>query len=116
MPATLRWLAIHTSTPASTRARAMSGLHVGKADRQVGREREDAVDLRARERRDARLLVTRLGRAHGEAGDADDAVLLAERVEHLGRLFGEADDAARADGGHAPKYPRSTTADERCAR
>ena len=45
--------------------------------------------------RDAGLLLAGLRRPHRESGDADDPVLLAEEVEGLGGLFGEADDAFR---------------------
>ncbi len=75
------------------------GLDVGKADREIGLEREDRVDLRADERGDLRLLLARARRTHGESRDADDAALLAERVEHFGRFFGEADDALGAAHG-----------------
>ena len=40
-------------------------------------------------------LLPRLGRADGVARDADDAIALAQQVERLGRLLGQADDAAR---------------------
>ena len=75
------------------------GLHVGKPDRQVGLQGQDLVDLGAGEGADARFLVAGLGRPHGKSGDADDAVLLAQRVEHLGGFFGQADDAL-GQGGH----------------
>src|SRR5690606_21551380 len=76
------------------------GLDVGKADREVGFQREDFTDLRTGERGDLRLLAARTWRAHGEAGNADDAILLAERVQDLGRLLGEADDAPRTRDAH----------------
>ena len=41
--------------------------------------------------------LARDGRAHGEPTDADDAFLLTERIQRLGGLFGEADDALGAD-------------------
>jgi hypothetical protein len=69
------------------------GLDVREADREVGLERQDLVQLRADERRHAGLLLARAGRAHGEARDADDALLFAERIEHLGGLLGQADNA-----------------------
>src|SRR3546814_7709504 len=58
----------------------------------------DLADLRAGEGADLGLFLARPRRAHGEAADADDPVLLAERVQHLGGLLGQADDALRADG------------------
>ena len=76
-----------------------------------GSQREDLVDLRAGEGADLRLLRARPRRPHGEAGDADDAVLLAERVQHLGRLFGQADDAPRAGSRvQHPLLPRAIDA------
>jgi hypothetical protein len=72
------------------------GLDVGETDDQVRLELQDLADLRAGEGRHLRLLAARARRPHGEAGDADDALLLADRVENLGRLFGQADDTARA--------------------
>ena len=76
------------------------GLHVGKADRQVGLQLEDPIDLGAGEGADLGLLLPRARRAHREARDADDAALLAQRVQHLGGLFGQADDAF-GQRGHA---------------
>ena len=49
----------------------------------------------AGESADLRFLAARLRRPHGKAGNADDAVGLAQRVERFGRLLGEADDTAR---------------------
>jgi hypothetical protein len=79
------------------------GLDVGKANRQVRLQLQDLADLRAGERRHLGLFLARLRWTHGEAGNADDAVLLAERVQHLGRLLGHAHDAPRiklAPGAH----------------
>jgi hypothetical protein len=44
------------------------GLEVGEADREVGLERQDLVELRRDERRDARLFFAGPGRADREAG------------------------------------------------
>ena len=41
-------------------------------------------------------------RPHREAGDADDPLLLAQRVQDLGRLLRQADDALRVH-----RYPRA---------
>ena len=68
-------------------------LQVREAEHEVGTQRDDAVDLRAGECGHFRLLAPRPRRAHGEARDADDARVLAEEVQRLGRLLGEADDA-----------------------
>jgi len=60
------------------------GLQVRETQHQVGFERQDLVDL---------------GGEKGVTRDADDAVLLAQQVEDLGGLFGQADDAARVEVG-----------------
>ena len=83
MPSTLRWLLIHTSTPWRISSAAMSAWMSEKPTTKSGSQLEDLVDLRAGERADLRLLAARDRRAHGEAADADDAVLLAERVQRL---------------------------------
>ena len=70
------------------------GLQIREREDEVGLERLDLVVARVEERRHLRLLP-RLRRPHRVAGDADDAIALAEQVERLGGLFGEADDAAR---------------------
>src|SRR5690606_410309 len=82
------------------------GLDVGEADRKIRPERQDRLDLGTGERADLGLLAPGLRRAHGEAADADDAVLFAEGVKRLRRLLGEADDAARA---HQPTRLRKYT-------
>src|SRR5690606_23261182 len=82
------------------------GLDVGEADRKIRPERQDRLDPGAGECADLGLLAPRLRRAHGEAADADDAVLLAQRVKGLRRLLGEADDAARP---HQPTRLRKYT-------
>src|SRR4030095_15018291 len=61
----------------------------------------NAVDLRADERRHLRLLAPRTRRPHREARDADDAPVLFEQIQCLGRLLREADDAARIVVGRA---------------
>ena len=68
-------------------------LQVGEAEYEVGLEREDAVNLGAGEGRYPRLLAPRPRRADGEAGNADDAPVLAQQVERFGGLLGETDDA-----------------------
>ena len=72
------------------------GLDIGKPDHEIRPELEDFVDLRGGEGADFRFLAARARRAHGETGDADDAMRLTERVKRLGGLFGQADDAFRA--------------------
>src|SRR5262249_2798131 len=58
---------------------------------EVGRDRLDRGEVGLDERADARLRRD-LGRALGVLADSDDAVALAEEVEHLDRLLGEACD------------------------
>jgi hypothetical protein len=70
-------------------------LQVGKTEDAVRLERQDLVDLRGEEGAHLRLLVTRAARPHGVAGDADDARLLAQQVQPLRRLLGQAHDALR---------------------
>ena len=57
------------------------------------------IDLAVEERADARLLVPRTARPHRVAADADDAAFLAQQVQPLRRLLGQADDALRAAHG-----------------
>src|SRR5487761_27059 len=59
-------------------------LQVGEAEYEIGSQLEDAVDLRAGERRDAWLLLARPRRPHREARDPDDTVLFTEQVQRLG--------------------------------
>ena len=68
------------------------GLQIGEGEHQVRLQRVDLVELRVDERGDLRLLP-RLGRSHGVARHADDAVALSEQVERLSRFLGQADDA-----------------------
>src|SRR5690606_3954131 len=71
------------------------GLDIGETDYQVRLQVEDGADLRAGEGGYFRLFPARARRAHGESRYADDAIFLAQRIEHFGRLFGQADDALR---------------------
>src|SRR5207342_1854389 len=72
------------------------GLDVGKTHNEVRLQLQDLADLRRGEGADLRLLPACDRRAHGEAADADDAMLLAQRVQHFRGLLGEADDALRS--------------------
>ena len=67
-------------------------LQVREAEYEIRLERDDAIDFRRRECRNLRLLATRSRRPHREAGDADDAPLLAEQVQGFRRLLRETDD------------------------
>src|SRR5215469_16725384 len=83
-------------------------LEVGERQNQIRLQREDLADVRGRESAYPRLLVASQRRAHHVARDADDAVLLAEQVERLDRLFGEADKSARGEH-QTVAYPSSRT-------
>ena len=76
------------------------GLQVGKAEHEVGLERDDALDIGAGEGRHLGLLAPSARRAHREARNSDNAPLLAEKVERFGRLLGQADDALGEFGAH----------------
>src|SRR5690606_8298213 len=67
-------------------------LDVGEGQDQIRLELQDARDGGREEGRDARLFLAHPRRADGITRDADDAVLLAEEVEGLYGLLGEADD------------------------
>ena len=92
--ATLRWLNVTTFMPRRTSSRDEIRLQIGERQHEVRLQRLDLVELRVDERRHLRL-EPRLGRTDGVAGDADDAITLAEEVERLGRFFGQTDDARR---------------------
>jgi len=61
----------------------------------LGTPMRKAFTFRAGDGGHSRLFSASLRRTHDIAGDADDAVLLAEQVEGLDGLFGEADNSAR---------------------
>ena len=82
---------------AADQRRGDVGLEVRERQHQVGREREDLVDVGRDEGGDARLLAPHARRPHRIAGHADDARLLAEQVERLDGLLGQADDALRRE-------------------
>ena len=56
-------------------------LKVGKSKNKVRLKRKNLRDVCRGERRDTRLLAPHLRRTHGIAGDADDTILFAEKVE-----------------------------------
>src|SRR5215469_10357975 len=70
-------------------------LEVGERQDEIRLQCEDLVDIRRREGAYPRLLAASLRRAHDVAGDADDAVLLAEQIEGLNGFLGKADNSAR---------------------
>ena len=71
----------------------------------------DAADPRARERRDPGLLLARPRRANGEAGYADDAILLAKGIENFGGFFREADNTFRECAGHGSPHGEELSPD-----
>ena len=71
------------------------GLDIGEANHEIRLQGENAVELGADEGRDARFLAARARRTHGKSRDADDPLFQPERVQNLGGLFGQTDDAPR---------------------
>jgi hypothetical protein len=80
-------------------------LKIREPEHEIGLELEDPIDLRAREGGDFRFLLPCSRRAHREAGNTDDAPLLAERVQRLRCLLRHADDAF----GVGCVHPRNST-------
>ena len=107
MPAMSRWLKTWMATPARTRSATMFGLQVGEGQHEIGLERENLRDVRGDEGGNPRLLAADLRRPHRIAGDADDTVLLAEQIQRLDGLFGEANDPAGWELAHADDMPNS---------
>ena len=83
----------------------MFGLQVGEGQHEIGLERENLRDVRGDEGGNPRLLAADLRRPHRIAGDADDTVLLAEQIQRLDGLFGEANDPAGWELAHADDMP-----------
>jgi len=81
--------------PAANQIGSDVGLEIGECQNEVGLQRQDLVDVRRGEGTHARLFPARLWWAHDIAGDPDDAVLLAEQIQRLDGLFGEADNSTR---------------------
>ncbi|MNV47105.1 hypothetical protein D3C71_1389610 [compost metagenome] len=86
------------------------GLDIGEANRQIRLQLQNLAHLGTGERADLGFVATRLRWAHGEAADADDAILLAQRVQRFSRFFGQADNATRADHGAANSVVSTNTA------
>ena len=84
-----------------------TGLQVGEGEHEIGLQRQDLWNVRRDEGRNPRLLAADLWRPHRIAGDTDDAVLLAEQVQCLHGLFGQADDPAGWELAHADDMPNS---------
>ena len=99
-----RWLKTWMATPARTRSATMSACRSEKASTRSGSQREDLRNVRRDEGRHPRLLAPDPRRPHRIAGDADDAVLLAEQIQRLDGLFGETDDPAGRELAHGRRY------------
>ena len=84
----------HDRNAAPDQLRGEIGLKVRESQDEVRIQRLNLVELRADERRHAWLL-TRFGRTHRIARDADDAMALTEEVQRFSRFFGQTDDALR---------------------
>ena len=69
------------------------GLQIGERQHQIGIERENLWHIRGDEGRHPRLLAPHPRRPHRIARHAGDAVFLAEEIERLHGLLGQADDA-----------------------
>jgi hypothetical protein len=111
-----RYVALVEDVDGDARAHQIGGdirLQVGEGQHQIGLECENFRDIRGDEGGNPRLLAADLRRPHRIAGDADDAVLLAEQVQRFDGLFGEANDPAGwelAHGAHMPNSGRHVTA------
>ena len=81
------------------------GLKIGEGEHEVRRERQDLRDVGGDEGGNPFLLAPDLRRPHRIAGDADDAVLLAEQVQGLHSFLGEADNAAGREVLHGVSIP-----------
>ena len=86
-----------------------AGLQVGEGQHEIGLERQNFRDVRGDEGGNPRLLAADLRRPHRIAGDADDAVLLAEQIQRLDGLFGEANDPAGWELAHGGRYAEFRT-------
>ena len=93
MPATSRWLNACTATPARISSAAMSACRSENVSTRSGSSARIFGTSARDERRHPRLLPPHPLRPHRIARHADDAPLLAEQIQRLHRLFGQADDA-----------------------
>ncbi len=93
MPATSRWLKACTATLRRISSAAMSACRSEKVRTRSGSSARIFSKSARDEGGDARLLLAHPRRPHRIARDADDAALLAEKIERLDGLLGQADDA-----------------------
>jgi hypothetical protein len=90
--------------PTANEIRGNVGLEIGERQDKIRPQGEDLVDVRRREGAHAWLLAAGLWWPHNIAGNADDVVLLAQQIQRLDGLFGEADNSARREH-QTPAYP-----------
>jgi hypothetical protein len=85
-------------------------LEIGERQDEVGPQCNDLVDVRRGEGAHPWLLTASMRRADDIAGDADDAILLAEQIQGVNSLFGEADNskATLANPDAAQSYKSKT--------
>ena len=76
------------------------GLDIGETDDEVRLQGQNAIELGADEGRDSRFLAACARGAHGKSGDANDALFQPKRVQNLGWLFSQTDDAPRVTTVH----------------
>src|SRR5262249_19164163 len=93
----------------SDQLRRNRGLEVGERENQFGIEREDFRNIGRSEGRDSGLLAPDLRWPDSVAGDADNAMLLAEKIERFHRLFGETNDSRGRKAAHRLIGARSET-------
>ena len=105
MPATSRWLKACTATPWRISSAAMSACRSEKVSTRSGSSARIFGTSARDEGRHPRLLAPHPRRPHRIARHADDAALLAEQIERLHGLFGQADDSLGRE--HAAQH--STT-------
>ena len=77
--------------PAANQVSRNICLQVTKAEYKIRLEIQNLVDLGARKSGDFRLFLPGFWRAHSKSGDTDDPVLLAKKIQGLGRFLGHAD-------------------------
>ena len=79
------------------------GLQIREGENEVRLELQDFRNVRRNERRYPRLLAPDPRRPYRVAGDANDPILLAQKVQRFHSLFGETDDPARRELAHAKR-------------
>jgi hypothetical protein len=80
--------------PPANEIRGNVRLEIRERQDEVGLQGQNLVDVRRREGTPAQLLTASPWRRNNIARDPGDAVLLAEQIQRLDGLFGEADNSA----------------------